>query len=122
MESPVALDPDNLPDGSSEYGWGAGMFQPGIANGEGQRRQQDDFGANMYPPQDRMKNGAENDNYARAVADRRTDATDPDSGRDFETAGNPDRYGAAPELVQATPEPNVNRRYEPPLARLHRRR
>lgn len=115
------LDPDNLPDGNSEYCWGEGMFPPGIANGEGQSRQQDDFGINMIPPNIREKSGAYNDNYARLVADRRTDPTDPDSGRDFETTGNPDRFGAAPPLVRADTEPNINKRYEPPPNRLERK-
>lgn len=120
MPGSTPLDPDNLPDGASEYGWGAGMFPPGIADGEGQRRQQDDFGTNMVPPRLRDKAGDQSDNYARAVADRRTDATDPESGRDFETLGNPDRFGGAKPLVQAPTERNKSQRVEPPQKRLRR--
>lgn len=100
------MDPNRLPDGESEYGWGAGLFPPGIAAGEGQKKQQDDFGANMKPPVKPI--GAHNDNYARAVADRRTDSTDPNSNRDFECYGNTDRYGANPALVQADTQKNVS--------------
>src|ERR1700754_981602 len=98
------MDPNEDYDGVSEYGWGPGMFPPGVANNEGQRHQQDDFGDNMIPQTNRV--GSHGDNYARMVADRRTDPTDPDSGRDFETLGNPDRYGGAPPLVQAPTVPN----------------
>jgi hypothetical protein len=98
------LDPSQLPDGPSEYSWGKGMFEPGIADGEGQDKQQDNFGANMYPPQ---YMGNSRDNYARLVADKRTDPTDPTSNRDFMSLGNPDRYGGSLPLVQAEPQPNV---------------
>lgn len=117
----MPLDPNDLPDGPSEYGWGQGMFPPGIANNEGQRRPQDDFGENMVPPRLRERAGDASDNYARAVADRRTDPTDPESGRDFETAGNPDRFGAAPPLVREDPVPNRSCREEPPQKRLKRK-
>lgn len=100
------MDPNNLPDGESEFGWGAGLFPPGIANNEGQTFGQDDFGANMKPPVKPI--GAHNDNYARAVADRRTDSTDPNSNRDFEELGNPDRFGGAPPLVKAPVQPNIS--------------
>lgn len=116
------LDPNDLSDdGPSEYGWGPGLFPPGIANNEGQSRQQDDFGINMVPPRLRDKAGDASDNYARAVADRRTDPTDPESGRDFETLGNPDRFGGQPPLVRAQPQPNRSRRQEPPPNRLERK-
>lgn len=115
------LDPENLPDGNSEYSWGKGMFPPGIANNEGQSQQQDDFGLNMYPPNSRENAGAHNDNYARMVADRRTDSTDPSSGRDFESLGNPDRFGANPALVKADTEPNKSQRKEPQQNKLQRR-
>lgn len=107
------LDPNNLdnPDGG-EYSWGPGLFPPGIANNEGQSSAQDDFGLNMVPPTKGI--GSSNDNYARAVADRRTDVTDPESNRDFETLGNVDRYGANPPLVQAKPKPNVSQHQTPP--------
>lgn len=113
------LDPNAEFDGESEYCWGAGMFPPGIADGEGQSRQQDDFGDNLIPQT--AKIGDASDNYARMVADRRTDPTDPDSGRDFESLGNPDRYGGAPPLVRAKPQPNVSQRKEPPPNRLERK-
>lgn len=100
----MSLDPNDIPDGPSEYSWGPGLFPPGIANNEGQSRYQDDFGDNLRPNVNSI--GAHDDNYARAVADRRTDSTDPTSGRDFETAGNPDRFGAAPPLVRANPQEN----------------
>lgn len=113
------LDPNAEFDGPSEYCHGAGLFPPGIADNEGQSRHQDDFGDNMIPQTPKI--GARDDNYARMVADRRTDPTDPDSNRDFETLGNPDRYGAAPPLVRAQPQPNVSRREEPPPKRLERK-
>lgn len=100
------LDPNNLPNGESEYGWGPGIFPPGIANNEGQTYAQDDFGANAKPPVNPI--GAHNDNYARMVADKRTDPTDPDSNRDFESLGNPDRFGGAPPLVSAPTQANVS--------------
>lgn len=116
----MPLDPNNLDETSgSEYCWGAGMFPPGIADGEGQTRQQDDFGNNMIPQTNKI--GASDDNYARAVADRRTDSTDPDSQRDFESCGNTDRFGSAPPLVQAKPEPNKSQRKEPVMARMVRK-
>jgi len=102
----MPLDPENLEalDGNSEHSWGPGMFPPGIANNEGQSRHQGDFGLNMYPPRGRDIAGDQLDNYARAVADRRTDSLDPTSERDFETLGNPDRYGGQPALVRDEPE------------------
>ena len=120
MAGSTPLDPNDMPDGPSEFGWGPGMFPPGIANNEGQRHAQDDFGANMVPPRLRDKAGDQSDNYARAVADRRTDSTDPESGRDFETLGNPDRYGPAKPLVQGQTQKNVSHRQEPPQKRLRR--
>jgi len=100
------MDPNNHAEEESEYGWGAGLFPPGIANNEGQTLFQDDFGANMKPPVKPI--GAHNDNYARMVADKRTDPTDPDSNRNFEELGNPDRYGGNPALVKAPVQPNVS--------------
>lgn len=104
------MDPNNMADDESEYGWGAGIFPPGIANNEGQTYAQDDFGANMKPPVKPI--GAHNDNYARMVADRRTDPTDSNSNRDFEELGNPDRFGGAPPLVKAPVQPNVSQHPE----------
>ena len=106
------LDPNNLndPDGG-EFSWGPGMFPPGVANNEGQSKAQDNFGTHMFPPQDADDS---RDNYARTVADRRTDVTDPESGRDFETLGNTDRYGAAPPLVRAKTVADVSQRQDPP--------
>lgn len=101
----VPMDPNDLADdGPTEYSWGAGNFPPGIANGEGQSRQQDDFGKNMAVQTAPI--GDSQDNYARAVADRRTDPTDPESTRDFEALGNPDRYGGQPPLIRSEPQPN----------------
>ncbi|QGJ90137.1 hypothetical protein HWC80_gp075 [Mycobacterium phage Indlulamithi] len=103
------MDPNNYGfDGPTEFSWGAGLFPPGIADNEGQSRYQDDFGDNMIPQTNRI--GGSDDAYARAVADRRTDSTDPDSGRDFETLGNPDRYGKQPPLVRDSPQRNVSQR------------
>lgn len=116
------MNPDDIPDGGSEYDWGPGMFPPGVADGEGQHKMQDNFGANMIPPQ---HEGAINDNFARAVADRRTDPTNPESNRDFECYGNPDRYGAQPPLVQADPQANISHnpdRFGPRIPRLRRAR
>jgi hypothetical protein len=101
------LDPNAEFDGNSEYSWGPGLFPPGIADNEGQRRQQDDFGNNLVPQTNPI--GDSRDNYARAVADRRTDSTDGNSQRDFETLGNPDRYGGQPPLVQARTERNATK-------------
>lgn len=105
------LDPNNQdnPEGG-EFSWGAGLFPPGIANNEGQSAVQDDFGGHMVPP---SQGGDARDNYARAVADRRTDTTDAESGRDFNTLGNVDRYGAAPPLVSAKTRPDVPQRQTP---------
>lgn len=114
------MDPNNIPDDESEYSWGAGMFPPGIANNEGQTYAQDDFGANMKPPVRPI--GSKDDNYARAVADRRTDSTDPESNRDFECYGNTDRYGANPALVQAPTQPNVSRYRDPEPSKMERRK
>lgn len=101
------MDPDNFDcDGPTEYSWGPGLFPPGIANNEGQRYQQVDFGKHMVPSTEGV--GSSNDNYARAVADRRTDPTNPDSNRSFETYGNPDRFGKNPSLVQAPPQPDIS--------------
>jgi|SRR5690606_38114209 hypothetical protein len=108
-------------DDESEYGWGAGLFPPGVANNEGQRGRQDDFGE-PYASQGLSADGQTHvDNYARAVADRRTDPTDPESGRDFEVAGLEDRYGANPPLVQAKRQRNVNQRQEIEPAKAQRR-
>lgn len=114
------MNPNNMPDNGSEMDWGPGMFPPGIANNEGQHSNQDNFGDNMVPPQ---FEGAINDNFARAVADRRTDPTDPESNRDFETCGNPDRFGAQPPLVQAPTVPNQSQnpdRFGPRVPKLKR--
>ena len=100
------MDPTCFDDGPTEYSWGAGIFPPGIADNEGQRNPQDDFGENQIPRTNPI--GDVDDTWAKAVADRRTDSTDPESGRDFETYGNPDRYGAQPPLVRARPQPNIS--------------
>lgn len=113
------MDPNDMGDGPTEFGWGPGIFPPGIANNEGQRKPQDDFGENMIPQTKRV--GAHNDNYARAVADRRTDATDPESNRDFDALGNPDRYGGQPPLVRAEPQPNIPTEQEEIEWKLERR-
>lgn len=107
------MDPNNLdnPPGG-EYSFGPGLFPPGVANNEGQSASQDDFGGHMVPP---TRGGDKTDNYARAVADRRTDTTDPESGRDLNTLGNVDRYGAAPPLVYAKPQPDVSQKQDPPV-------
>lgn len=115
------MDPNNLDNpGNSEYSWGQGIFPPGIANNEGQTKRQDDFGANL--PGAIHNWGDKNDNYARAVADRRTDACDPASNRDFETYGNCDRYGPNPALVIMPPEPNVPQYHEVELNQTPRRK
>ena len=102
----MAIDPKDIGDGETEFGWGPGQFPPGIANNEGQTLHQDDFGE-QYPDLGLSAlTGDEQDNYARAVADRRTDSTDPNSGRDFETYGNPDRFGAGPALIRAETQQN----------------
>lgn len=117
----MPMDPKDCSDGPTEFGYGAGMFPPGIAQNEGQRREQDDFGS-AYPDMALdASTGDESDNYARAVADRRTDPTDPLSGRDFDALGNPDRYGAAPPLVREYPQPNSPDKPEPVENRLERR-
>lgn len=98
------MDPNLTEPGNSEYSWGPGTFPPGIANNEGQLHYQDDFGGVTGVPA--CDGQTLDDNYARAVADRRTDAVDPSSTRDFTTTGNMDRYGKNPPLVRAEPEPN----------------
>lgn len=104
----VPMDPNEIKElGNSEYSHGPGIFPPGVANNEAQKKYQDDFGANMKPAVN-ADGTTLLDNYARAVADRRTDATDPASGRDFTTLGNEDRYGKNPPLIRAEPEPNVS--------------
>ena len=104
------MDPKELGDGETEFGWGAGQFPPGIAANEGQTKHQESF-ADPYP--DILPaSGDESDNYARAVADRRTDPTDPTSERDFEACGLEDRYGASPPLVREAPQPNKSERPE----------
>jgi hypothetical protein len=101
----IPMDPNDLNDeGPTEYSWGPGLFPPGIANNEGQTKPQDDFGENLIAKTVRI--GDVKDNYARAVADRRTDPTDPESNRDFETLGNPDRFGGNPPLIRSEPQPN----------------
>ena len=100
------LDPNDVPEMASEYGWGPGIFQPGIAKNEGQRFGQADFGIHMVPSTAGAPSS--DDNYARAVADRRTDPTSPLSTRNFECLGNPDRYGGQPPLVQAEPQPDMS--------------
>lgn len=108
-------------DDESEFGWGAGIFPPGVAGGEGQRFQQDDFGANL-PRTTAGEPGTRNrDNYARMVADKRTDSTDPESSRDFESLGNTDRYGAQPPLVRADTKPNKSQRQEVSQAKMVRK-
>lgn len=98
------MDPNDFDafEGPSEYSWGRGLFPPGIANNEGQTKLQEDFGDAL--PFNKI--GDARDNYARAVADRRTDSTDPDSTRDFSALGNCDRYGASPPLIREEPQPN----------------
>ncbi|AVD99726.1 hypothetical protein HWB51_gp086 [Mycobacterium phage Cuke] len=113
------MDPNDYGDDSSEYSWGPGLFPPGIADNEGQRLRQDDFGEKLPTPTEHV--GDFSDNYARAVADRRTDSTDPTSGRDFETLGNPDRFGPNPALVQANPERNKSQRTRVEQDRLKRK-
>lgn len=100
-------DPNNIvDDGPTEFSWGAGLFPPGIADGEGQRYNQFDFGENLYPRTAPI--GDSDDNYARAVADRRTDSTNPDSNRDFHSPGNMDRFGKNPPLVRERPVDNTS--------------
>lgn len=101
-----AMDPNDpgIYDGESEYGYGEGLFAPGVAENEGQRDPQDDFGDNLFPMTPKV--GSFDDNYARMVADKRTDPTDPNSGRDFNALGNPDRYGGQPPLVRAKTQEN----------------
>lgn len=103
------LDPHDVDawnEGESEYSWGSGLFPPGISAGDGQISNQDDFGDNMKPRTNKI--GDKRDNYARAVADRRTDSTDPESNRDFTALGNEDRYGKQPPLIRTKPQRNSN--------------
>jgi hypothetical protein len=106
MTQPMERDPIRGVPGNSEFSWGPGLVPPGVARGLGQRRRQDDFGAilpgNQGQPQGDM------DQWAQAVAERRTDVVDPESNIDMESLGNLDRYGANPPLVQAQPERNVS--------------
>jgi hypothetical protein len=120
--NPLPMDPNDLTDGLTEYGWGPGMFPPGIANNEGQTREQDDFGAEYPDLGLDARTGSAEDNYARAVADRRTDPTDQNSARDFEALGNPDRFGGQPPLVQAPTQPNRSQKPEMVEQKLKRQR
>lgn len=91
-------DPFNTPDpndirddGPTEFSWGAGLHPP-TAN--------IDFGEN-YPNQGLKANGPTDDElWARKVAERRTDTTDPESVADLHELGNMDRYGKNPPLVR----------------------
>lgn len=107
------MDPNELEDGPTEFSYGPGMFAPGTASNEGQSREQGNFGQYAYPPIDSME--GDDANFARAVADRRTDPCDPNSGRSFETLGNPDRYGAQPPLIRADPESIKSQRRDNPV-------
>ena len=117
MTQPLDPNDPSVYDGPSEMSWGKGIFPPGIANNEGQSKPQEDFGDAL----NFNKIGDARDNYARAVADRRTDTTDPGSGRDFNALGNTDRYGASPPLVREDPVPNKSQRREWPPAQTPRK-
>ena len=87
------MEPGGTP-GPSEYSWGAGLVNPSIVTG------QPNYGEDLpFPEADDV-----HDNWAKAVADRRTDSTDVDSNRDFTTLGNPDRYGGQPALIKESPK------------------
>lgn len=98
----MARDPkdQNLCNQATEFGWGPGMFPPGVADEDGP-----DFGSRHDITNTR---DTHQDNYARAVADRRTDPTDATSGRDFHTLGNPDRFGGQPPLIRSTGPKRLN--------------
>lgn len=117
----MGMDPKNLDcyDGPSEFCWGKGLVPPGVAQNEAQRRAQADFGAGY--PQLESRIGSADDDWARMVADKRTDTTDPDSNRDFEVLGNQDRYGGQPAMIQEPTVPNRNQRLEIRPARTVRR-
>ena len=119
----MPMDPNEIDlSEESEYGYGLGLFPPGVANNIGQKQEQGDFGEN-YPTQGLSANGLGSDDiYAIAVADRRTDPVDPTSTRDFSELGNPDRYGAQPPLVREPPKSTKSQRRDrepglPPLQR-----
>lgn len=102
MTTPMNPDSENYA-GPSEYSYGKGLVGPRNV----------DYGENLPFPKLEENEG---DAWENAVADRRTDSTDPDSGRDFTTFGNPDRYGAQPSLQQetikrepATPIPTIQK-------------
>ena len=87
-------DPTVESDGGSEYDYGKGIVNPSHLG-------QPDYGSrgNGHPLLP-----SEEENFNNAVADRRTDSTDPGSTRDFATAGNPDRYGPNPALIKEKPK------------------
>lgn len=97
----------NLTNAESEFGWGPGMFPPGVADTAGP-----DFGERHGI---RSTPTTNQDNYARTVADRRTDPTDPTSERDFKALGNPDRFGAQPPLVRSRPPARTRPIEAPPV-------
>ena len=86
------MEPGSTP-GASEYSWGAGMVNPTVPT------EQPNYGEDLPFPEATDVH----DNWAAAVADRRTDSTDADSNRDYSSLGNPDRYGGQPALVQEQP-------------------
>lgn len=87
------MEPGGTP-GASEYSWGPGLVNPTVET------KTPNYGTELPFPEIEDKN----DNWAAAVADRRTDSTDPTSGRDYSSLGNPDRYGANPALIQVHPK------------------
>ena len=117
------MDPNELGEpGASEYSWGKGMFPPGVANNEGQSQLQDDFGKDYSGIGLAADGQTLKDNWARAAADRRTDPTDPASGRDFESYGNPDRFGAGDKLVREGTQPDSPGEYPVGPAPLQRKK
>lgn len=86
------MDPSDYGgDGPTEFSWGAGLVPP---------NQNVDFGENYATQGLRSDPPTHDDIWAQAVAERRTDSTDPESMADLRELGNMDRYGKNPPLVR----------------------
>lgn len=85
----LPLDP-STPVGNTEMSWGPGLFPHPNSNFQA--------GRTPFPEVDDIR-----DNFRTAVADRRSDSTDPEGvvGEDLLfVEGNPDRYGGQPKIVR----------------------
>ncbi len=88
MSTPQMPKSPGQTPGSSEMSWGEGMFPDEAKNFAG-----------IAPGTDVTD---DYDQYRSAVAERRTDSTDPTSVASLADKGNPDRFGGQPALVRDT--------------------